>query len=82
MSKYGEEVKQRKMEDDADVRFIIRNFNLEHPSKERLELILKNSVEYQKRETRKGFVGGRGNRNLIKAIELLISNPEMICNNP
>lgn len=76
MSKYGTEVAQRKAEDEADVRYIIRNFKTDGYTKERLEMALKNEKEHLRAETEKKY-SCRMNRNVIAAIEQILQSPEM-----
>lgn len=63
---------ERKAEDRKDVLFIMQNFKTEGVSNERLKVILSKGKEYDNQCHKRGFSGYRGNRNMIKACELLL----------
>lgn len=65
-------ISERKSEDKKDVLFIMQNFKTEGVSNERLKVILSKGKEYENRCYERGFSGNRGNRNVIKACELLL----------
>ena len=64
----------RKAEGNKDIRYIILNFKAEGASNDRLKVILSKGKEYENRCNTKGFSGNRGNRNMIKACELLLAD--------
>lgn len=63
---------ERTLEDNKDVLFIMQNFKTEGISNNRLKVILSKGKEYENRCHEKGFSGNSGNRNTIKACELLL----------
>ena len=63
---------ERTSEENKDVLFIMQNFKTEGVSNDRLKRILSKGKEYENRCHERGFSGNRGNRNMIKACELLI----------
>lgn len=65
---------ERKAEDYKDVLFIMQNFKTDGVSNKRLKVILFKGKEYENSCREKGFSGNRGNRNMIKACELLLAN--------
>jgi hypothetical protein len=67
-------ITERNAEDNKDVLFIMQNFKTEGVSKERLKVILFKGKDYENRCYEKGLSGNRGNRNMIKACELLLAD--------
>lgn len=69
---------ERTSDDNKDVLFIMQNFKTEGVSTDRLKVILSKGKEYENRCHEKRFSGNRGNRNMIKACELLVAKNESI----
>lgn len=69
---------ERKAEDNKDVLFIMQNFKTEGVSNERLKVILFKGKEYENSCHEKGFSGNRGNRNMIKACEILLADESLL----
>lgn len=65
-------ISERRKEDKKDVFFIMQNFKMEGANNERLLEILSKGKEYENRCHEREFSGSRGNRNMIKACELLL----------
>ena len=71
MGKLSIEVTERKSEDLKDVKYIIKGFMTDKYTPERLNLALSQAINYEK--SKRG--GSRGNRNVITAINQMITNP-------
>lgn len=65
---------ERKSEDCKDSLFILQNFKREGVSNQRPKIILSKGKEYENRCYKKGFLRNRGNRNMIRACELLLAD--------
>lgn len=64
---------QRKSEDDKDVRFIMKGLREEGFTPDRLRKLIANGKQYGDDNERKGFSRTRGNENMVRAGELLLS---------
>lgn len=62
-------VSEKKEENDKDIRSILNDLKELGYTKERAELLLMKSKEYEKKQG-----GNQGNRNVITAVELYLSN--------
>lgn len=77
MSQYGNLVAQLKLEDEADIRYIIRNFKEDGYTRGRLLKVLDNEKALVKVLSKKKF-SCRMNNNVINAIERILNEPELI----
>lgn len=68
MSQLSFLVAQKNAENDRDVRYIMKSFKDDGFTVQRLKLCLVKAEQYENKKNG----GSRGNRNMIRAIELLL----------
>jgi hypothetical protein len=74
-------IKEQQTEDNADVRYILKNLKIDDYTIDQSLKALNNSINYEEYMKKKGFKGHRGNRNFIAALKLYIRELQLLNNN-